>query len=83
MPLPRPRGHNSSLPFCFFLHLPSCTGHPLSTTKDRTDTVWSGVGRQDESEEGWKVVAGVKCDLSGLVTDGGAEGVMGSGQGKK
>ncbi|AWP07433.1 putative synaptobrevin -like YKT6 [Scophthalmus maximus] len=34
--------------------------------------------KTDESEEGWKVVAGVKCDLSGLVTDGGAEGVMGS-----
>lgn len=77
MSLPRPRGHASlclsAFPTTPIMHLP-----PALDTTDRTDAVQSGMGHQDKSKKGCKVVVKRKRDLSGLWLMG-AEGVMGLG----
>lgn len=81
MPLPRPRGHASlclsAFPTTPIMHLP-----PAVDTKDRTDAVYSGMGRRDKSKKGRKGGCLSKCDLSRLWLMGGwkSDGVLVGGR---
>ncbi len=70
MSLPRPRGR-ASLCLSAFPTTPIMHPPPALNTVDRTDAVESGMGGQDKSKKGWKVVASRSvispdCDWWGL-----------------